>query len=205
MGRGVQLEPQVSVEHLHELFAIGSNSGELIRRERPIDSGGYNAKFAGEPATYRDHDGVLRARFSYRGARRTATALRIAWIVAAGSTPRGRVYPRNGDDGDLRFANLALAKSGPRDHGLGGRAQALERRAEADRAVLEAMAAQPGASLSALSAATGQARSAVCARLRRLAERDLACGPMCVPGRAWILTDQGREIAMAGRPLIDAV
>jgi hypothetical protein len=94
-----------------------------------------------------------------------------------------------------------LVKSGPRDDGLGGRAQALECRAEADRAIIEAMAAQPGPSLSALSAA--KAQSAVCARLGRLAKRDLACGPQCVPGRSWHLTDQGQAIAVAERPLIE--
>jgi hypothetical protein len=29
--------------------------------------------------------------------------------------------------------------------------------------------------------------------------------PRCCPGRSWALTDQGREIATAGRPLIDDI
>jgi hypothetical protein len=158
---------------------------------------------SGEPAPYRTARDKPLVRIGFKGGVRRIGAARIAWCLHAGEWPRGRVQPKNGDDGDLRFVNLALAKSGPRDHGLGGRAQALQRRAEADRAIIEAMAAQPGASLIALSAATGQAQSAVCARLSRLAKRDLACGPQCCPGRSWHLTDQGQAIAGRERPLLD--
>jgi hypothetical protein len=157
----------------------------------------------GEPAAYRTARDKPLVRIGFKGGVRRIGAARVAWCVHAGEWPRGRVHPKNGDDGDLRFANLMLAKSGPRDHGLGGRAQALQRRAEAGRAIIEATAAQPGASLSALSAATGQAQSAVCARLSRLAKRDLACGPQCCPGRSWHLTGSGREVAEAGCQLID--
>ena len=43
----------------------------------------------------------------------------------------------------------------------------------------------------------------VSTKLSKLAARGLAQSPMCVPGRSWCLTGQGREIAAAGRPLID--
>ena len=40
-------------------------------------------------------------------------------------------------------------------------------------------------------------------RLIKLAERDLTQSPMCVPGRSWCLTAQGRVVAISGQPLID--
>jgi Mn-dependent DtxR family transcriptional regulator len=204
MGRGPLTEPQIPASFIAESFTVGANSGELLRRDRLCDSGGYNSKFAGGSATYRDPDGVLRARLTFQGKRRNMTAARIAWILSAGVYPKGQVQTRDGGD-DFRRENLTIlphCRHRPWEKG-GGQASALERRAEVDRSLLAAMAEHQGASLMQLAKLVGVSEGRVSVKLNRLASRGLAQSPTCVPGRSWALTGQGREIAAAGRPLID--
>lgn len=205
MGRGRLTEPQIDAEHLRATFTIGANSGELLRRDRPgADPGNYNARFAGGSATYRDADGVLRVRLTFRGRRHTMTAAKIAWAVDFGELPRGQVATIGAED-DMRAENLTVLSHGrhrPWEKG-GGQASSLERRAEVDRSLLEAMAEHEGAGLAELAKLVGIAEGRISTKLGRLAERGLAQSPMCVPGRSWMLTGQGREIAMTAKPLLD--
>jgi hypothetical protein len=86
MDRGPLTEPPLSVSFIRERFTIGANSGELLRRNRPGDDlGNYNTRFACEAASYRDSHGVLRARITYRGCRRTINAAKAAWVVHYGA------------------------------------------------------------------------------------------------------------------------
>ena len=198
MGRGVQLEPQIDAGHLRATFTIGANSGALIR----VSSA--RGDLVGESATYRDGDGVLRVRLTYQGKRRSMTAAKIGWILATGAHPKGQVTTIGAED-DFRLENLTLVRNcahRPWERG-GGQASALQRRAEVDFSLLAAMAGQPGAGVMQLAKLVGIGEGRISVKLNRLAERGLAASPMCVPGRSWALTDQGREIAAAGRPLID--
>ena len=182
---------------------VAHNSGELLRRDRLCDSGGYNAKFAGGSATYRDPDGVLRVRLRYRGKKRTMSAVRIAWIVHTGSHPRGQVIATGGED-DFRRENLSLVPHcAHRPQSKAGRASALIRRRDAEMRLISAMASHESAGLAQLSAATGLGESCVSTKLSKLAAKGLAISPQCCPGKAWALSQAGREIAAAGRPLID--
>src|ERR1700722_447774 len=205
MGRGPLTEPQIDAGHIRATFMGAHNSGELLRRDRPgQDRGGYNSKFAGDPATYRDPGGVLRPRLTFQGKRRSMTAARIAWIISAGAYPKGQVQTRDGGD-DFRPENLTVlphCRHRPWEKG-GGQASSLRRKAEVDRSLLSAMAGRPNATLSELAKRVGVSEGRVSVKLNRLASRGLAQSPMCVPGRSWMLTDQGRAVAIAERPLID--
>ena len=201
MGRGPLTEP-IPASFIAESFTVGANSGELLRRDRPCDSGGYNAKFAGESATYRDPDGVLRVRLRYRGKKRTMSAARIAWIVHTGSHPRGQVIATGAED-DFRRENLSLVPHcAHRPQSKAGRASALERRRAFSAALISAMAEHQGAGVAQLATIIGSSESCVSTRLSKLQRQGLTCGPQCCPGKAWALSQAGREAA-AGRPLLD--
>jgi hypothetical protein len=63
MGRPAQTPPPVPVEYVQQCFAVRQD-GQLIWRERPRDHfphrvedhANFNVRFAGKPASYRDHD-----------------------------------------------------------------------------------------------------------------------------------------------------
>jgi hypothetical protein len=74
-----------------------------------------------------------------------------------------------------------------------------------DKSLLAAMVEHQGVGLMQLAKLVGIGEGRVSTKLNRLASRGLAISPMCVPGRAWALTDQGREIAASARPLIDGL
>ena len=69
--------------------------------------------------------------------------------------------------------------------------------------MLAALAANEGASIAQLARIAGASESRVSTHLTKMAERGLTVSPMCVPGRSWALTGNGREIVMAAHPLID--
>jgi hypothetical protein len=193
MGRGCQLEPPIPASFIAESFTVrqdwaASARGDLI----------------GESATYRDPDGVLRARLTYRGKRRSMTAAKIAWAVHFGDHAKGVVKTIGAED-DFRRENLTVVPNcahRPWETG-GGQASSLKRKAEVDRSLLAAMADHEGAGLAQLAKLVGIGEGRISTKLGKLAERGLAQSPMCVQGRSWALTDQGREIAVAERPLID--
>ena len=197
MGRGRRTEPQIDAGHLRASFTIGANSGALIR------TAWARGDLIGQSATYRDPDGVLRVRFRYRGARRTMTAAKMAWAVHYGELPRGQVQTID-DAADLRAANLTVVPAcSHKAQSAAGKASSLERRRTFDAALLAALAANEGAGVGQLARITGSSESCISTKLSKPAERDLVVSPQCVPGRAWALTDQGREIVMAGKPLLD--
>ena len=158
----------------------------------------------GESATYRDPDGVARVRMTVAGRRRTMTAARVAWAVHFGEPAKGQVQTIGAED-DFRRGNLTVVpncRHQPWEKG-GGQASSLKRKAEVDRSLLAAMAGHEGAGLAQLAKLVGIGEGRISTKLNRLASRGLAQSPMCVPGRSWMLTDQGREIAMTDAPLID--
>ena len=123
---------------------------------------------------------------TYNGRVRRISAARVAYAIAKGHWPSG-----------------LIAKPRHKPSAFGGRASSLVRRAEADMALIRAMSEAPDASIAKLSALTGVGESRVSTRLTKLAERDLTQSPMCVPGRSWCLTAQGRVVAISGQPLLD--
>jgi hypothetical protein len=108
----------------------------------------------------------------------------------------GRGPPPECDEWNAAHENLIVTRRG-RDpfgaigdkHSNGGRASALAHRAD-----------HPRATVPQLSRLIGSRAPCACARLGKLADMGLTCRPMCLPGRSWILTAQGRELAVAGRP-----
>jgi DNA-binding transcriptional ArsR family regulator len=142
-------------------------------------------------------------RLQVGGKTRRIALARAAWIVHHGEYPNGSVQPCDGDHWNASPANLTLVPScSHRPQSAAGKASSLIRRQEADRALLAALAAHSGACIAQLARITSTSESRVSTHLGKLAVQGLATSPMCVPGRAWMLTDQGR-LAAAGRPLID--
>ena len=139
-------------------------------------------------------------RLRYGGRTRRVALLRVAWIVATGEHPKGAVRPRDGDEWNASEGNLILVRRGHNPFSSG--TSSLERRAEADRAMLEALAANPGASIAQLSRSVGSSKPCVCVRFARLEASALACGPHCDHRKRWDLSAQGREAAAAANPLV---
>jgi DNA-binding Lrp family transcriptional regulator len=71
----------------------------------------------------------------------------------------------------------------------------LERRRAVDAKLIEALAGHPEASVARLGELAGLTESGASARLGKLAAKGLAASPMCIPGRAWALTEEGRRHA----------
>lgn len=122
----------------------------------------------------------------------------------------GRGQSPERDEWNAAHENLIVTRHG-RDpfgaigdkHSKGGRASALAHRAETTTTLLRTMADHPGATVPQLSRLTASSAPRVCTRLGKLADMGLTCGPMCLPGRSWTLTAQGRELAITGRPVIN--
>jgi hypothetical protein len=135
----------------------------------------------------------------HQGRIRRVAASRIAWALTANEWPKGAVRARNGVGDDLRESNLILTKRGPRpfDWGKGGEASSLERRAKTTTRVINALAANPGSTVPVLSKLIGSSISCCCARLGKLADAGLTCGPKCDARARWDLTPTGRAAARA--------
>jgi hypothetical protein len=129
--------------------------------------------------------------------------MRVAWMLATGASPKGTVRARNGDDRDLRPENLILTPRGPKPFGDGGRVSSLRKRAIANAKLLQAMVSHPDAPIAQLSALIGSSQPCTCTRLQRLSEQGLCHGPQCVPGRAWALSQAGRDLAASAIPPLD--
>jgi DNA-binding Lrp family transcriptional regulator len=210
MGRPQVSQPPLPVEYVRDALQVRQD-GQLIWRDRPRehfpcrpdDAARFNNQRAGEPAGFAGPDGKLMVRVQFEARTRRIAASRIAWMLATGAPPKGTVRARNGDDRDLRPENLILTPRGPKPFGDGGRASSLHQRAGANTKLLQAMAANPDAPIAQLSALTGSSEPCVCTRLQRLSEQGLCHGPMCVPGRAWALSQAGRALAAAALPVLD--
>ncbi len=119
---------------------------------RPDDCARFNNLHAGKPAGFRGPNGAMLVRFQYLGKTRRMALFKAAWILATGEYPKGPVKARDGDPLNVATRNLipfaTQSSSGAQSkHAKGGKASALiGRRAAADRAMLEALAAIPGAS-----------------------------------------------------------
>ena len=191
MGRGIASAP-LDIQVVQQAFALRQD-GVLLRRRCHIDA------LSGEPATFIGPGGRVMCRVYHAGKIRRLVAGRVAWAIHANEWPRGPVKPRNGDASDLRPQNLLLTKHGAHQpNAAAGRASSLDRRAETNAALLQALAERGNPTLAELSEAVGLSEGRVSARLGRLAERGLTASPMCIPGRAWALTEEGRKRAEAG-------
>ena len=195
MGRACQTEPPVPVEFIQKSFCV--RDGCLVHRQSK------RRDLVGEPAGFLVVDKPM-VRLQVGGKTRRIAALRAAWVLAHGEYPNGSVQPCDGDLWNASPDNLTLVPNcahRPWAKG-GGQASSLQCRAEVDRSLLAAMAGHEGAGLKQLAKLVGIGEGRISTKLSKLAERGLAQSPMCVPGRSWMLTDQGR-LAAAGRPLID--
>jgi hypothetical protein len=145
--------------------------------------------------------------FRHNGVTRRIAAPRVAYALATGAWPPrgGQVRLRTGD-ADFRPDKLELVPClEHKPHGKGGSAASLVNRQAADWALLRTMVENPGATVEELGRLTSVIRAKASIRLTKLAKRDLVTSPMCVPGRSWLLTDQGRTVATEGQPMIDAL
>jgi hypothetical protein len=197
MGRSAQLQPQIPVQVIRTALSVRQD-GALVRRESK------RTDLVGEPAGFLVRDRPV-VRIQFGDHTRRLGLLRAAWVIAHGAYPLGAVRPKDGDCWNAAPGNLELAKAGPRraDQSRGGRASALEARAEADRALLQALAGQEAPSIAHLARTIGASEAVVSTKLGKLAARALVESPRCCPGRSWLITSKGREIATAGRPLLD--
>ena len=209
MGRPQLSQPPLPVEYVRDALQVRQD-GQLIWRERPRehfpcrpdDASRFNNQRAGEPAGFAGPDGRLMVRVQFEGRTRRIAALRVAWALATGEWPRGVVKARDGNDNNCRFDNLILTRAGPRpfDWGKGGEASSLERRAKATTTLIRTLADHPGATVPQLSKLMGSSAPCVCARLGKLSDMGLTCGPKCDARARWDLTDQGRQLAAAADP-----
>jgi hypothetical protein len=191
MGRGIAsapLDPAV----VQASFSIRQD-GSLLRRRCRIDA------LNGEPATFIGPSGRAMCRVYHQGKIRRFVAARVAWAIHVNEWPTGQVRSKNGDGSDLRADNLVQTRYGAhRPNTAAGRASSLDRRAETNAALLQALAERSNPTLAELSEAVGLSEGCVSTRLGKLAAKGLALAPMCVPGRAWALTEEGRKLAEAG-------
>jgi DNA-binding Lrp family transcriptional regulator len=196
MGRGRITAPQIDIETVQQHFAL-RQEGSLVRRHCHIDA------LNGEPATFIGPSGQRMARFSVQGKVRRVVASRIAWALHYREWPTGPVKPKNGDTGDLRAENLVQTRHGAhRPNAAAGRASSLDRRAETNGALLQAFVERPNPTLAELSQAVGLSEGRVSTRLTKLERQGLTEGPQCCPNRSWVLTAQGRELALSANPVV---
>ena len=96
----------------------------------------------------------------YAGKTRRIAAGRIGWAISTGEWPRGSIKARDGNERDLRPANLIQVRHG-RDpfgaisdkHAEGARASALVERQARVTALINALAANPGSTAPTAAAA----------------------------------------------------
>jgi hypothetical protein len=69
-------------------------------------------------------------------------------------------------------------------------------------ALLEALAASPDTSLRQLTRLTASSEARISTHLGRLAAQGIAQSPQCCPNRSWVLTAQGRKLALSANPMV---
>jgi predicted transcriptional regulator len=193
MGRPALSQPPIPIEVIREHFSLRQD-GEIIRRRCHV------AAFAHEPAVFAGPKGVPMVRLSHDGKIRRVQASRVAWALSRNEWPRGRVTLLGGER-DFRPENLRLVRGGQNPASV-GRSSLAHRRA-VDAKLIVALANHPGLSVVSLGELVGLSESGACIRLGKLAARGLTQSPQCAPGRSWLLTTAGRELAMTGKPLLD--
>ena len=194
MGRRKTPIVPLDVGVIREAFAVGDNSGSVIRRS------------TGAEATFVGPSGALLIRCYHQGQVRRLTASRVAWVLAAdvNEWPKGPIKPRDGDERNLRAENLIqVRRSAHQPFSAGGKASSLERRTQADVALINALAEHQGAlTVPQLSVSVGQSPPCCCTRLAKLEARGLVCGPHCDARKRWDLTPAGRALAAASIPVV---
>jgi hypothetical protein len=184
MGRRKGPLPPLAAEIVQAAFAV-TPEGVLIRRS------------TGANAVYRGPNDQLLARVYLGGSRRRIIASRLAWAIETGEWPRGVVRHRDDDERNFAPSNLLVTRRGPRPfvQSEGGKGSSLARRAEADAALINALAEHQGAlTVPQLSVSVGQSAPCCCVRLARLAAAGLTCGPMCNARQRWNLTPAGQAL-----------
>ena len=186
---------------------IGSNSGRLLWRSRPLehfgqrreDAANWNARFSGRAAGWMTPFGLM-VRFTFEGRTVRMLAARVAWAISTGRYPLGVVAPRDGDAANMRPEALERSRDWRR---VGG--PSLDQRRAADARMLDAMRRHPGATIVEIAGIAVSGKPSACRRLDKLAAPRLACGPQCLPSRHWALTGAGLTLAASAAPLVDAL
>ena len=192
MGRRKQSQPSLEPEFIQRSFRVRQD-GQIIRAS------------TGDLATFTGPSGALLIRCYHQGQVRRFTATRVAWALSTGEWPNGVVHVRDGDERNLRASNLVLTKRGPRPfvQSAGGKGSSLERRTQADAALLSALAEHQGAlTVPQLSISVGRSAPCCCVRLAKLERNGLVCGPHCNARKHWNLTEAGKAVASSSAPLI---
>ena len=193
MGRSAA-PPPLDLDTVRQTIALRQD-GALIRIQSRMSA------FSGEPAVFQNM-----VAFRHDGVTRRIAAPRVAYALSVGAWPPrgGQVRLRTGDS-DYRIENLEVVPAlQHRPHGKGGKSSALTKRQAADTALLQTMVSHPGAGVEQLGKLVGTSKARTCSRLGKLAKQGPTRSPMCVPGRSWLITAQGRTVAM-GEPLLDAL
>jgi DNA-binding MarR family transcriptional regulator len=193
MGRKKQTQPPLDPEFIRQAFTIGDNSRQIIRRS------------TGEVATFVQR-GKLLCRVYVDGRIQRVVAAKLAWIMHTGQHPRGLIRHRDGDGYNFAAGNLIEIKRGPRPftQSAGGKASSLANRANVTTRLLQTLAEHPGQTLPVLARSIHMSMSCCCHRLSQLADAGLCIGPKCDARARWDLSQQGRELAMSGKSIIDA-
>ena len=193
MGRRREPIPPLDIAFIGECFAIGSNSGQIIRSSTH------------EPATFVGPGGKLLVRVYVNGKIRRMAAGRVAWVLACGEWPSGVVRHRDGNDHNFLAGNLLLTERGPRPFtkSAGGKASSLERRAKTTTTLIRTLSDHPGSTVPQLSRLVGSSAPCVCTRLSKLADMGLTCGPKCDARARWDLTPAGKALAASAIPPLD--
>ncbi len=163
------------------------SEGRLAWRDRPRDNKRHAGRLAGSVqrgrriVSMRDADGVMR----------TIAADRVAFVLAQGHYPQGRVAFVDGDSSNLNPANLIETPGRARSPGRRG-----GKRAERalDMAALLALDDGP-LTVSELAGQTGAEATNTRRRLCKLLAQGLVIRPQCAPSRGWLLTAAGRKAA----------
>jgi DNA-binding Lrp family transcriptional regulator len=187
VGRKRQTEPPVPATYIREAFHVRQD-GRVIRRDHRL------AALAHEPTGYRGPDGTPIVGVAYQGRTRRIALLRLAYVLAFDQWPKGQVQPRDGDEWNGAASNLRVIRRGRNPFATGK--SSLQRRQAVDAALLMALADHSDASVARLGEIIGLSESGACTRLTKLERKGLTISPQCVPGRAWALTAQGRELAL---------
>ena len=118
MGRRKEPATPVDVAFVRECFSVRQD-GTLCWRERPESHFGarpddvtrFAAIRAGQPAGF-EINGRHVVRVMYAGKTRRIAAGRIGWAISTGEWPRGSIKARDGNERDLRPANLIQVRHG---------------------------------------------------------------------------------------------
>ena len=105
---------RITIDELRQLLDYNPMTGDLIWKQRPDPSPGWNTRYAGTIAGHEVNGGRLVHIY-----RRTYRAHRLIWALTTGQWPRLTIDHKNRDWRDNRLANLREATPIQQSHNRG--------------------------------------------------------------------------------------